>query len=62
MERSMIVGKESVQRVKQQLEGNIARAHARKHAQGKRQLEGRTTCEGRPNDARVMVLVMYCNG
>jgi hypothetical protein len=43
VERRMIMGKGSMQRVKQQLEGNTTRAHARKRAQGKRQLEGRTT-------------------
>jgi hypothetical protein len=42
-----------------------------KHARRKRQLEGKATCareageacmQGRPNDARVRVFVMYCNG
>ena len=42
VEGRMIVGKKSVQKVKQQLEGNTTHTHARKRAQGKRQLEGIT--------------------
>jgi hypothetical protein len=42
-----------------------------KHARRKGQLEGKEACvreagkecmQGRPNDARVRVFVMYCNG
>jgi hypothetical protein len=42
--------------------GKVRHFWERKHARGKRQLEGRTTHAhaGRPNDGRVRVLVMYC--
>jgi hypothetical protein len=39
----MIMGKERVQKIKQQLEGNTTCMHARKHAQGERQMEGGAT-------------------
>jgi hypothetical protein len=44
VEIRMIVGKESVQKWKQHLEGNTTRAHARKRAQEERQLEGGAAC------------------
>jgi hypothetical protein len=60
VERRMIMGNKAYRN--RTTRERIARVHARKHAQGKRQMEEEqhACMGGRPNIGRVRVLVMLC--